>query len=126
MEWCHWKLLSYGVNMADIRMGDANGNGDRLHVEAYHRLRFAIHAHMASGQLPILGESVKPTGGYETAIARDGVLKQVILANQAHIRNVRAGIVPMQLPGLQDFIQEWPFIGDEGEDVGWSVQPIAE
>jgi hypothetical protein len=70
-------------------MGDANGNGDRLHVEAYYGLRCAIHAHMASGQLPILGESERPTSGYETAITRDGVLKQVILANIEYVKNVR-------------------------------------
>ena len=107
-------------------MGDANGNGDRLHVEAYHALRYAIHAHIASGQLPILGESVKPTGGYETAIARNGVLKQVILANAEYVKNVRASRVPVQLPTVQDFTQEWPFIGDAPDDVGWLNEPVAE
>jgi hypothetical protein len=77
--------LSYGVNMADIRIGDANRSGDRLYVEAYYILRHAIYAYIASGQFPILGESYKPTGGYKGAIARDSVLKQVIIANIAYV-----------------------------------------
>jgi hypothetical protein len=126
LEWCHWKLLSYGVNMADIRMGDANGSGDRLHVEAYHMLRHAIHAHMASGQFPILGESHKPTGGYEGAIARDGVLKQVIMANAAYVQHVQSSGVPIQLPDVQDFAPQWPFLGDAPNDLGWLNDPVAE
>jgi hypothetical protein len=74
--------------MEDIRMGDANGNGNRLHVKAYHALQYIIHAHIASGQLPILGESIKPTRGYETAITWNRVLKQVILANIEYVKNV--------------------------------------
>jgi hypothetical protein len=73
------------MNIADIRIGDANRSGNRLYVEAYYMLRHAIHAHMASGQFPILGESYKPTGGYKGAIARDGVLKQVIIANVVYV-----------------------------------------
>jgi hypothetical protein len=98
LEWCHWKLMSYGVNMADIRMGDADGNGDRLHIQAYHQLRYAVRAHIASGQLPILGESEKPTGGYDTAIARNGVLKQVVLTNAEYVSNIQAGRIPVQFP----------------------------
>jgi hypothetical protein len=77
--------LSYGVNIANIRIGDANRSGDKLHVEAYYMLRYAIHVHIASRQFPILRESYKPTGGYKGAIARDSVLKQVIIANVAYV-----------------------------------------
>jgi hypothetical protein len=38
--------------------------------------------------LLILGESAKPTKGYEAAIARDKPLKQVILLNAKYIKNV--------------------------------------
>jgi hypothetical protein len=48
-------------------------------------LRYAIHAYIASNQLLILGESYKPTSGYKGAIARNGVLKQVIIANVAYV-----------------------------------------
>jgi hypothetical protein len=112
--------------MDDIRMGDANGNGDRLHVEAYHVLRCVIHAHIASGQLPILGESERPTSGYKTAIARDRVLKQVILANMEYVKNVRLGKTSVQLPTVQDFTQAWPFISNVGDNVGWLNNPVAE
>jgi hypothetical protein len=77
--------LSYGINMADIRIGDANRSGDRLYIEAYYMLRHAIYVHIASRQFLILGESYKPTGGYKGAIARDSVLKQVIIANVAYV-----------------------------------------
>jgi hypothetical protein len=77
--------LSYGVNMADIRIGDANRSGDRLYIEAYYMLRHAIYVYIALRQFPILGESYKPTGGYKGAIARDSVLKQVIIANVVYV-----------------------------------------
>jgi hypothetical protein len=33
-------------------------------------------------------EAEKPTSGYEGAITRDGVLKQVIIANMEYIMNI--------------------------------------
>jgi hypothetical protein len=62
LDWCHQKLISYGMQPTDIRMGDRDGNGTRLYVNAYYALRSAIHAHMQSGELPILEESAKPYG----------------------------------------------------------------
>jgi hypothetical protein len=82
--------LSYSVNIADIRIGDANRSGDRLYIKAYYILRHAIYAHIALGQFPILGESYKPTSGYKGAITRDGVLKQVIIANVVYVQHVRS------------------------------------
>jgi len=58
---------------------------------------------MQSKALPILGESAKPTRGYEAAIARDGPLKQVILSNAEYIKNVQDGHIPFQLLTVQDF-----------------------
>jgi len=43
---------------------------------------------MQSKALLILEESSKPTRGYESAIARDRPLKQVILSNAKYIKNV--------------------------------------
>jgi hypothetical protein len=126
LAWCHSVLLSYGVDRSDIRMGDVNGNGDRLHVDAYHALRYAIHTHMASGQLPILMEAEKPTGGYEGAIARDGVLKQVIMANMEYIANIRSGRIPSQLLTFQEMAPDWQFLGDPPDDLGWANEPVAE
>jgi hypothetical protein len=91
------------VDPADIRTGDRDGKGVRLHINAYHALRFTIHAHMQSRALPVLEESTKPTGGYEAAIARDGALKQVILSNTEYIKNVRASHIPFQLLIVEDF-----------------------
>jgi hypothetical protein len=76
---------------------------------------------MQSGELPILEESAKPTGGYEEAIARNGPLKEVILSNAEYIKNVRAGHIPVQLPIVEDFSSNWPQVGDPIEEVGWSV-----
>jgi hypothetical protein len=73
------------MNMADIRIGDANRSGDRLYIEAYYILRHAIHAHIASRQFLILRESYKLTGGYKGAITRDSVLKQVIITNIVYV-----------------------------------------
>ena len=82
------------MNPADIRTGDTDGNGIRLYVNAYYALRFAIYTHMQFKVLLILEESSKLTGGYESAIARDGPLKQVILSNAEYIKNVRASHIP--------------------------------
>ena len=49
---------------------------------------------MQSRALLILGESTKPTRGYEGAIARNRPLKQVILSNVKYIKNVRDGYIP--------------------------------
>jgi len=85
-------------------MADTDVFGNPLHVKAYHRLRHDIYAHIQSGLLPILGESPVPRGGYEGAIARDGVLKQVILSNSEYVKNVQSSGVPVQLPYVQDFV----------------------
>jgi hypothetical protein len=77
--------LSYGINIADIRIRDANRSGNRLYVKAYYMLRHAIHVYITSRQFLILRESYKPTGGYKGAIARDSVLKQVIIANVVYV-----------------------------------------
>jgi hypothetical protein len=77
--------LSYSINIADICIGDANKSGDRLYIKAYYILRHAIYIYIALGQFPILRESYKPTGGYKGAIARDSVLKQVIITNVVYV-----------------------------------------
>jgi hypothetical protein len=71
-----------------------NKNGDKLHIKVYYTLRYAIYVYMVSGQLPRLGESEKPTRGYKTAIARNSVLKQVIITNIEYIQNVQTGSIP--------------------------------
>jgi hypothetical protein len=48
-------------------------------------LRYAIHAYIALNYLLILREFYKPTSGYKGAIARNGVLKQVIITNAIYV-----------------------------------------
>jgi hypothetical protein len=80
-------------------------------------LRYAIHAHIASGQLPILGESHKPTSGYKGAITRNSVLKQVIIANAAYVQYVQSSGMTIRLLDIQDFAPQWPFIRDAPDDL---------
>jgi hypothetical protein len=77
--------LSYGINIAKIRIRDTNKSGNRLYIKAYYILRHTIYVYIALRQFLILRESYKPTSGYKEAITRDSVLKQVIITNIVYI-----------------------------------------
>jgi hypothetical protein len=38
LAWCHLVLLLYSVDRSDIRMGDVNGNSNRLYINVYYTL----------------------------------------------------------------------------------------
>ena len=77
--------MSYSINIAEICIRDVNKSGNRLYIKAYYILRHAIYIYITLKQFLILKESYKSTSGYKEAIARNSVLKQVIIANVLYI-----------------------------------------
>jgi len=66
-----------------------------------------------------------PKGGYEAAIARGGMMNNVFQSNLAFEQFVQSSGLTYgpQLP--QALPAGWDYVGDAGEDRGWSEVSVA-
>lgn len=64
LNWCQTKLLEIiGENSLQLTAYDIFPDGERVHQSIYMELKLAITNHVEAGLLPVLSETVHPTGG---------------------------------------------------------------
>ena len=54
------------INITTLRSGDVVSNSSRAHAQAYACLRHIVREHIISGNAPLLSESPKLIGGYQS------------------------------------------------------------
>ena len=124
LEWCAQTLSALGINTNTLKITDLDGEGNRVHVQAYQVLSTALRDHMQNGSLPYLFESQKPEGGYKEVASRNGAFNAMFEDNKGFRQFVQSSGVTFQVPVT--LISEVPlgFVGDTGEDRGWSTRPL--
>ena len=76
----------HNIHLQTIQSGDVVADGSRAHMQAYGCLRHLVRMHINSRNLPLLAESLTPTGGYESVRAQGGALLEAIHENAAFVR----------------------------------------
>ena len=73
-EWCIQQLNMHKINITNLQSGDVIADGSRAHTQAYVCLRHIVREHIISGIAPLLSESPKPIGGYESVQMQGGAV----------------------------------------------------
>jgi hypothetical protein len=101
-QWCIQQLSMHKIDISTLRGGDVVSDGSRAHAQAYACLRHIVREHIANGNAPLLSESPKPIGGYESVEMQGGALLDIVQDNaefvrlqdnQDYIRNVEGMLV---------------------------------
>jgi hypothetical protein len=101
-KWCIQQLSMHKIDIRALHSGDVVSDGSRAHVQAYACLRHIVREHIANHIAPLLLESPKPIGGYESVEIQGGALLDIVQDNaefvrmqdnQDYIRNVEGILV---------------------------------
>ena len=74
------------INIQNLQSGDVVSDGSRAHTQAYVCLRHLVQEHIMIGALPLLSESPKPLGGYQSIEMQGGALLDLIQDNAEFVR----------------------------------------
>ena len=74
------------IDISTLRSGDVISDGSRAHAQAYACLRHIVREHIASGNAPLLSESPKPIGGYESVEMQGGALADLVQDNAEFVQ----------------------------------------
>ena len=69
------------IDIRALQSGDVVSGGSRAHVQAYACLRHIVREHIASSIAPLLSESLKLIGGYESVKMQGRALFNIVQDN---------------------------------------------
>jgi hypothetical protein len=73
-EWCIQQLNMHEINITNLQSGNVVADGSKAHTQAYVCLQHIVQEHIISGIAPLLLESLKPIGGYESVQMQGGAV----------------------------------------------------
>ena len=62
------------INITNLQSGNVVVDGSKAHTQAYVCLRHIVQEYIISGIAPLLSESLKPIGGYESVQTQGGAV----------------------------------------------------